>query len=57
MYIFNNFLYMSIPDAIVKAQEAIKNRLGDNVPLTSYVTAQPQSRIRNASYSEKFTDK
>lgn len=49
---------MSIPDTIVKAQEAIKNRLGDNVPLTSYVTAQPQSRIRNASYSAgKSTDK
>lgn len=49
---------MSIPDTIVKAQEAIKNRFGDNVSLTSYVTAhQSQPRIRNASYSGKSTDK
>ena len=48
---------MSIPDTIVKAQEAIKNRFGDNVSLTSYVTAQSQPRIRNASYSEKSIGK
>lgn len=48
---------MSIPDTIVKAQNAIKNRLGDNVPLTSYVSAQSQPGIKKASCSGKFINK